>query len=206
MGCWVFFFLCFLLQWLISFVFSDFFFFLLVNLCSLKSYLWGFFVDWIWSMFFHKGFVPSSRWHPWALNIAWGLLVHTVESWPHTHKTSGSWLKTLKGGFSFPQLHLELRSGRPWSPLSATDSPESHWRPHHSVVLTFHVALLRLYFPRGPLVTLGYELLLVSAWHTGILMALAWVAVFRRGFALSTSPGSLGTNAPQGALTRWGPQ
>ena len=65
-------------------------------------------------MFFQEGLcfpLVGTTGH-FKLNIAWGLLVHTVEFWPHAHKTSDSWLKTLKGG-SCLQFHLELRSGWP---------------------------------------------------------------------------------------------
>lgn len=118
------------------------------------------------------------------LNIAWGLLAHTVESWPHTHKTSGSWLKTLKGGFSFLQFHLELSQAGlyphclPLIPQDLTEGLLIQWSSlfmRHFYICTFLV---------GSLVILGYELLLDSARHAGILMASAWAAVFRRAFAL----------------------
>lgn len=120
-------------------------------------------------MFSQKGLLFSSSRH-FKLNLAWGLLVHRVEFWSHTHKTSGLCWKILRGGFSCFPFHLELRLRLAFLPsvfLPVKGSYFSigpHWVHHRSRILTytwlFYIYMFLVACSLVCLVILDYKLLL----------------------------------------------
>lgn len=136
------------------------------------------------------------------------LLVHTAEFWTHTHQTSGSWLKSLTGGFSCLQLPLELRLRLAFNPKvclwGAVTSPcdliegvlQGSW------LFTWHIYMYM--FLVACWVILGYELPLeyfikLSMWDSWWLKC--GLLSSREDLLFKTSAGSLGTKAFEATLT-----
>lgn len=86
------------------------------------------------------------------LNLACSLW-STQNSGPHTHKTSGMWLKILRGSFPclqfHPQLRLKLTTCTPSACEGSSSSLGPHGGCHHSRALAFHMVFLHLHIPSG---------------------------------------------------------